>query len=60
MNVEYDKLLVASFICKLDKYPSFQLNFGENYNIRIKRGDDVMKGLVEDVGLNVKTFKYSG
>ena len=57
VSVIYDKVLAGSHICRLDK--GFQINLHENYNEEIKRGT-LMKKLIENVGDNVKTFKYSG
>ena len=58
MNVIYDKVLAGSHICQLDK--GLQINLHKNYNEGLKRGDAVMKELIEDVGDNMKTFMYEG
>jgi len=57
VSVIYDKML-QNYHCQLDK--GLQINLDKNYNEGIRRGDAVMKELIEDVGSNVKTFKYKG
>ena len=58
ISVIYDKILAGYHICQLDN--GLQINLHKNYNEGLKRGDAVMKDLIEDVGDNVKTFKYAG
>ena len=58
VSVIYDKVLAGNQTYKLDK--GLQINLHKNYNEGIKKGDAVMKELIEDVGDNVETFKYLG
>ena len=47
-----------NFIRALDK--GLQINLHNNFNEGIKKVDEVMEELIEDVGNNVVTFKYAG
>ena len=51
-------MMGGNSIRQLDK--GLQINLHKNYNEGIKKGDAVMKELIEDVGDNMKTFMYAG
>ena len=53
----YDKI-AENHTFQLDK--GLQINLHNNFNEGIKKVDEVMEELIEDVGNNVVTFKYAG
>jgi len=57
VNVIYDKM-GEIHIYRLDK--GLQINLNKKYKFGIKKVDEVMEELIEDVGNNVVTFKYAG
>merc|ERR1712096_522049 len=50
--------IIESFVANLER--GLQINLDSNYNELFKKRDEVMKELIEEIGTNVKVFKYSG